>query len=605
MNPYAFRRYIIGVIIALTAFIYIIRLFYLQIIDVSYKYSAENNSRRLETQYPARGLIFDRNGKLMVYNEPAYDVMVTPNQLKPFDTVKLCHLLNITPDYVVSNIAAAKDYSRFKPSIFLKQISARTYAGFQEKMYLFPGFFVQTRTLRKYSEPIAAHLVGYVGEVDDKIVAKDPYYKPGDYIGIGGIEKEYEKELRGHKGVKISLVDVHNRIVGSFQNGKYDTTAIVGADITSSVDMDLQEYAEYLMQHMLGSVVAIEPSTGEVLAMVSMPTYDPGLLVGRIRNENYLKLEKDSLKPLFNRAVMAKYPPGSTFKLINSLIGLKEGVVSQNTYYYCYQGFHFGNITVGCHIHPTPLNLIGAIQNSCNGYFCQEFRTIIDNPKYSDIDSSFDKWHDYVLSLGFGKKLYTDVPSELPGYVPTSDYYNKYFRKGGWKSLTIISLAIGQGELGTTLMQMANFSATIANRGYYYTPHVVKGIKGYKLDKRFTEKHLTPFDTSYYNILIKGMYAAVNGPDGGTALIAKLPDIAICGKTGTAQNPHGADHSIFLCFAPKDNPKIAIAAYVENAGFGATWAAPIASLMIEKYLKDTISRPWLEQHVLSFRPKLK
>lgn len=605
MNPYVFRRYIIGAIFALTAIIYIVRLFYLQIIDVSFKYSAENNSRRLETQYPARGLIYDRNGKLMVFNEAAYDVMVTPNQTKPFDTLKLCNLLGITPGYISESIKAARKYSVYKPSIFLRQISAKTYAALQEKMYLFPGFFVQTRTLRKYSRPNAAHLVGYVGEVDDKILASDPYYKSGDYIGIGGIEKEYEKDLRGKKGVKISLVDVHNRVVGSFQNGRYDTTAIVGADLESSVDADLQEYGEYLMQHMIGSAVAIEPSTGEILAMISEPSYDPSLLVGRIRTPNYIKLERDSLKPLFNRAVMAKYPPGSTFKLVNSLIGLKEGVVGQNTYYYCYQGFHMGNVSVGCHIHPTPLNLTGAIQNSCNGYFCQEFRSIIDNPAFPSIEQSLDTWHDDVLTLGFGRRLNTDIPSELPGFVPTSAYYNRYFHKGGWKSLTIISLAIGQGELGTTLLQMANLGATIANRGFYLTPHVVKKIKGRKLDSRFTEKHVTPFDTSFYNILIKGMYAAVNGPDGGTALIAKLPDIAICGKTGTAQNPHGADHSVFLGFAPRDHPKIAIAVYVENAGFGATWAAPVASLMIEKYLKDTISRPWLEQHVLSFKPKLK
>jgi penicillin-binding protein 2 len=603
MNPYAFRRYIVSAIFVFSFLIYIIKLFYLQIIDDSYKYSAENNSRRFVTQYPARGLILDRKGKLIVDNMVAYDLMVTPNQVKAFDTTELCNILQITPEYVAENIQAAHDYSVYKPSLFLKQISGKTYAVLQEKLYKYPGFFVQTRTLRNYERKIAAHLLGYVGEVDEKLVQNNAYYKGGDYIGISGMEKSYEAVLRGKKGVNIYLVDVHNRVKGSFQNGKFDTAAVVGSNLVTTIDADLQEYGEYLMQKMRGSVVAIEPATGEILAMVSMPNYDPSLLVGRIRSSNYKILEHDSLKPLFFRPVMANYPPGSTFKVINGIIGMKEGVLFANTTYSCHGGYNYGGPKmVGCHNHSSPLNLPGAVQNSCNTYFCYAFRSIIDNPKYTSINDSYNAWRNYVMSMGYGRKLNTDIPNELNGNVPSSEYYDRFFGVGRWKSSTIISLAIGQAELGITPLQMANMVAAIANRGYYYTPHIVKKIEGQDgIDPRFLEKHVTPFDTSIYNVIIKGMEGAVNGPGSGTALRVKLPDIIQCGKTGTAQNPHGENHSVFIAFAPKDNPKIAIMAYIENAGYGATWAAPVASLMIEKYLKDTISRPELVKSVLSFK----
>jgi len=608
MNPYAFRRYIIAALIALIALVYIIRLFYLQIIDYSYKTSADNNSQRYETQYPARGIIFDRKGKLMVFNEAAYDLMVTPNQLRPFDTLELCRLLTITPEYVRATIKIAKKYSVYKPSLFVKQISAETYASLQEKMFRFHGFFGQTRTLRKYAKPIGAHLFGYVGELNEKDLKRNPNYKLGDYIGISGIEKSYEEDLKGKKGVKIYLVDVHNRIMGSYQEGRFDTTAIVGADLISSIDSDLQELGEYLMQNMSGSAVAIEPSTGEVLAMVSTPTYDPSLLVGRVRSSNFVKLNSDPLNPLFNRAVMALYPPGSTFKIINGLIGLKEGVLTPNTYYFCGGGYNYGGSKpLACtHVHGT-IDLKHAVSESCNTYFCNVFRSIIDNRKYTSTFDSYNSWRNYVMSMGFGKRLNCDIPHELNGNVPSSAYYDRFFGKDRWRSSTIISLSIGQAELGITPLQMANMAAVIANRGYYFTPHLIKGIKGKEgINPKYSEKHITPFDTSIYNTIVEGMYGAVNEP-GGTAnwITVKLPNIDICGKTGTSQNPHGKDHSVFIAFAPRDNPKIAVAVYVENAGYGSTWAAPVASLMIEKYLTDSIKRPWVEQNLLSFKRSVK
>jgi penicillin-binding protein 2 len=608
MNPFAFRRYIIAAIISLIALVYIIRLFYIQIINVSYKVSSDNNSQRYETQYPARGVIYDRKGELMVYNEAAYDLMVTPIQTKSFDTLELCRILNITPEYVKETIKAARRYSRYRPSIFVKQLSNKDYSLFLEKSFRFHGFFGQTRTLRKYSKPIGAHLFGYVGEIDEKDLKKNPSYTLGDYIGITGIEKSYENVLKGKKGVKIYLVDVHNRIVGPYQNGKYDTTAVVGSDLTLSIDQELQAYGEYLMQKMNGSAVAIDPNTGEILAMISTPNYDPAMLIGRERSKNFGNLFKDPLKPLFNRAIMALYPPGSTFKILNGLIGLKEGVLSPNTYYFCAGGYNYGGPKLlACTHHHGSVNLAQAVSGSCNVYFCNVFRNIIDNPRYSSTYDSYNTWRNDVMSIGFGRRLDCDLPHELNGNVPSSNYYDKFFGKNRWKSSTIISLAIGQAELGITPLQMANLAAVFANKGYYYTPHIVRKISGTdSINRRFKIKHFTAFDTAIYNKIIVGMFDAVNRP-GGTANLAtvRLDSIIICGKTGTSQNPHGMEHSVFIAFAPKDNPKIAIAVYVENAGFGSTWAAPVASLMIEKYLTDTVKRPWVEQHLLSFKRSVK
>ncbi|MCK4663040.1 MAG: penicillin-binding protein 2 [Bacteroidales bacterium] len=600
MNPFSERKYIIGAIIIFICIIYIVRLFFLQVIDISYKLSASNNVLRYVTQYPARGLVYDRNGKLLVYNEAAYDLIINPPQLESFDTADFCKILRISKETVIDKINKAKKYSKYKPSIFLKQISSKDYAILQEKLYKFQGFFVQTRTLRRYPIKIAAHVLGYVGEVDDKTIKNDKYYQLGDYIGISGIEKSYEKILRGKKGVNIFLVDVHNRIKGSYKDGKYDTVAIGGQDITISLDSDLQKYGEKLMNNKIGSIVAIKPSTGEILSLVSSPSYSPDLLIGRIRTKNYLHLSNDTLNPLFNRALMAQYPPGSTFKIINALIGLQENVVTRYTKYSCNYGYHIGRFSIGCHSHMSPLDLVQSIQYSCNAYYCNVFRNIIDDKKFESVSLSFANWRKHVVSFGFGNKLKSDFTNELKGNIPQGSYYDKYYRKGRWNSLNIVSMAIGQGELLITPLQMANMSAIIANKGYYYTPHIVKQIENEKnIDPKFLVKRFTTIDTAYFSIIIEGMDLAVQGEAGSTARIAKVKDIIVCGKTGTAENPHGKDHSIFIAFAPKDNPQIAIAVYVENGGFGATWAAPIASLMIEKYLKESISRNWLENYILN------
>ncbi len=599
MKQFSNRKYLIGGIILVTASVLLIRLLELQVLESSYKYSADSNTRRTITIYPARGLIFDRNRDLLVCNVAAYDLMMNPSQLSGFDTTDFCGILNITKEAVREKIKKARDYSRFRASIFLKQISSETYAVLQEKLYKFPGFFVQPRTLRKYPPNIAAHVLGYVGEVDEGIISRDQYYKMGDYIGISGIEQAYEIILRGKKGVRVYLVDVHNRIKGSYQDGRLDKPVRVGRDIVCTLDAGLQKYGEKLMDRFAGSIAAIEPSSGEVLALVSSPDYQPELLVGRARSPNYTKLVKDTLNPLFNRAVMAQYPPGSTFKVVNGLIALHEGRVRTTTEYYCDLGFHYKGYTVGCHYHDSPLDFVGAIQNSCNAYFSHVFLNIINDPEFGSPAEAFNNWRKHILSFGLGQKLETDFTNELSGLIPTQETYDNIYGKGHWNFLTIRSLAIGQGELGITPLQMANLSATIANRGHYFIPHVVKSIQGEtSIDPYFSEVIRTTIDTAYYEPVVEGMYQAVNGGRGSTAWRAKVRNIAICGKTGTAENPHGEDHSIFIAFAPREDPQIAVSVYVENGGFGNTWAAPIASLMIEKYLTDSISRPYMEDYVL-------
>ena len=586
------RKYIVITLIILASLGLITRLFVIQVVKDSYRLSAENNVLRYVTQYPARGLIYDRKGKLIVFNQAAYDLMVIPSQTTKFDTAGFCNLVGITAQTFNERMKAAVNYSRRAPSTFIKQVSGETYARLQEKMFLYPGFYVQPRTLRKYSKPVAAHILGYVSEVDESIIKKNPYYKPGDYIGKSGIEEAYEKVLRGTRGVKILLVDVFSRVKGSFSEGKLDTLAVQGTDIISSIDLDLQEYGELLMKNKRGSIVAIEPETGEVLTLVSSPNYDPGLLVGRIRSENYSILLADTVKPLFNRALMASYPPGSTFKPMNGLIGLQEGVISQETAFGCDHGYLF----VACHDHSSPVALTGAISTSCNAYFCQTFRRVIENPKYNTYTDAYIKWREYLTQFGFGSKLGTDFVNELSGFIPTPQYYDKYYGKNRWRALTIISLAIGQGEVGTTPLQLANMTATIANRGYFYTPHIVRSIgTGNVVPEQFRVKHTINIDTANFEKIITGLAESVTG---GTSRIAALKDIIVCGKTGTAQNPHGKDHSVFIAFAPKDKPKIAIAVLVENAGFGATYAAPVASLLIEKYLRGEITNKALEKRIL-------
>ncbi len=592
------RKYVIMALIVLASLMLIVRLFIIQVVKDTYRLSADNNVLRYVTQYPARGLIYDRNNKLMVYNQAAYDLMVVPAQVTKIDTSEFCNLLEISTTSFRERMNAAVSYSRRAPSVFLKQISAESYARLQEKLFQYPGFYVQPRTLRKYSKPIAGHILGYVSEVDEALVKKEPYYKSGDYIGKLGIEEAYEKYLRGQRGVKIFLVDVYSRIKGSYADGRMDTMAVQGEDIISTVDMDLQEYGELLMRNKSGSVVAIEPKTGEVLALVSSPNYDPGLLVGRIRSENFSRLSADTaLLPLFNRALQAKYPPGSTFKPINGLIGLQEKVITPSTVFGCNNGYLF----VKCHSHSSPLDLIHGISNSCNSYFCQVYQRILENPAYPTIEDAYSKWRAYLNEFGFGKKLGIEFTNELTGLIPSPAYFDKYYGKNKWKALTVISMAIGQGEVETTPLQMANMTATIANRGYYYIPHIVKSIGiDKKIDQKYLTKEVINIDSSNFESIVLGLEEAVNGEAGATARIAALKDIIVCGKTGTAQNPHGnrKDHSVFIAFAPKDDPKIAIAVYVENAGFGATYAAPVASLMIEKYLTGKVTNSWSEQRIL-------
>jgi len=601
-NQLSDRKYVIIGIVLFLFVVFTFRLFYLQIIDESLKLDAKNQAFRYVTQYPTRGYIFDRNEKLLVFYNAAYDLMVLPKQVKNIDTMALCAILDIDRASFLRRMkkAVEKPNSPRKPSIFEKQISAETYAALQEKLFRFKGFFVQSRTLRKYPFPAAAHLLGYVGEVNKTIADANPYYNDGDYIGISGIEKSYEEELRGKKGVKIVMVDVHNREKGSYMNGMYDTVSIPGKSLTCTIDRDLQRYGELLMQNKFGSAVAIEPATGEILAIITSPTYDPNLLVGRERSENYAKLALDSLTlPLFNRALMASQPPGSTFKLIDALIAQSEGVLFKETRYPCARGYPpLGGKPKCSHSHP-PCDLFESISESCNSYYSYVFKSIVDNKKYKTTEEGFEAWRKYSLSFGIGRRLNSDLPNELRGNLPTVNYYNKVFGKGGWKASTIISLGIGQAELGITQLQNANVVAIIANKGFYHIPHVVKAIgrdpNHPKLDRFKTKNYTMVTDTEYYNNVIEGMAETV---ESGTARAIAIKDIAICAKTGTAQNPHGKDHSVFVAFAPKVNPKIAIAVFVENGGWGSSWAAPIASLMIEKYLRGHITRPEMEKRML-------
>jgi penicillin-binding protein 2 len=599
MNQFSDRRYVFAGAIILLALVFIIRLFQLQVLDSSFEQYALSNAQSVRVIYPARGLIYDRTGKIMVYNKAAYDIMVTPRLLEPFDTTEMCQIMDISSDDAIERLKAARSYSYRVPSVFMKQVSYENAALLQEKLFQFPGFYVQTRTLREYTSPVASHALGYVGEVDQTILDNEPYYQLGDYIGISGIEKAYEEYLRGKKGKNVFLKDVHNQTIESYQEGRLDVQVEVGQNLTSTLDMELQEYGERLMAPYVGSVVALEPATGEVLALVSAPSYTPDLLVGRSLSRAYNELVSDTLKPLFNRALMAQYPPGSTFKTIMGLIGLQEGVISVNTSHNCFYGFYVGNIHTGCHLHDTPLNLIESIQNSCNTYFINVLKSVLQDVKFPNTAATYDNWRNHLLSMGFTRPLGIELTNELNGNIPESSYFNRIYGENHWNYLTIRSLAIGQGELLITPIQMANMTATIANRGYYITPHLVKDIEGQdQIDESYLERHFTTIDTSHYGPIVEGMDLVVNGGKGSTARNAKISDIRVCGKTGTAENPHGNDHSIFIAFAPKDDPKIAIAVYVENQGFGTTYAAPIASLMIEKYLNREVKRTWYENWVL-------
>jgi penicillin-binding protein 2 len=600
MDQYADRKYVVSLIIMIVGLIFLIRLFIIQVINPTYKLSAETNTRRMEIIYPARGLIYDRNKSLIALNQPTYDLKISPSELQPFDSLLLCQLLNIDIKSLREGIRRVKERPEERRNAFIKQISPETYAMLKEKQYMFPGFYFSLRTLRQYKREIACHLLGYVGEVDSAIIKENAYYEMGDYFGVSGIESTYEPYLRGVKGRKYTMIDVHGREKGPYKEGKYNTTAEPGKNIILTINADLQEYGERLMHNFKGSIVAIDPKTGEVLALVSSPTYKPELLVGRDREINYIKLSRDSLKPLFNNAIQALYPPGSTFKPVNALVALQEGAIVNSTMFGCAAGFHAKGLTVKCHIHPSPLDLVRAIQYSCNGYFCNVFMKIMDDPDFNTTEDAYDNWRNHLSTFGFSEPLGIDLPYEKGGFIPKSTYFDKYYGKGRWKPLTIVSMAIGQGEVLTTPLQIANLAALIANRGFFYKPHVVKEIEGVDtISSKYTRKNYVNIDTSLFDVVVNGMEMAVNTP-GGTAGIAKNPRIVICGKTGTAENSQGEDHSVFMAFAPKDNPKIAISVYVEHGKWGATYAAPIASLMIEKYLTDSIApdRKWLETRML-------
>ena len=580
--------------------IYIVRLFNLQVCDSTYKENADSNAFMKKTIYPSRGYIYDRNGRLVVFNQPAYDVVMIPRDVLPFDTIDFCKTLRITREEFDKRIADLKDprknpnYSSYSQQTFMSQLSAQDYGRLQEKLYRFPGFFIQRRILRQYNYHNAANILGNIREVNQNDIDNDDYYRPGDYTGDLGVEKSYEKELRGRKGVEILIRDAYGKIKGSYDNGRHDISPIAGKDLTLSIDIELQKYGEELMQNKIGAIVAIEPSTGEILALVSSPTYDPSILVGRERGKHYRELVNDRFKPLFDRSIMAAYPPGSTFKPSQGLILRQEGIVTLNTLYPCYHGYISGRLKVGCHGHPSPIALKPAIQTSCNAYFCWGLKNMIDRKsKYGSTSKAFEVWKNHLVSMGYGYRLGIDLPSESRGFIPNSKFYDKVYGEGHWKANTIISIAIGQGEVLATPLQIANLCATIANRGYFYTPHVVKAVKGGKIDDIYREKHVPTVSSNYYDEVAEGMRMAVTG---GTCRRAEFSDsIKVCGKTGTAQNPHGRDHSAFMGFAPMDNPKIAIAVYVENAGFGATYGVPIGSLMIEKYLTGTVKRLDLEQ----------
>ncbi len=589
------RRYVISGGVICLVLIFIIRLFYLQVIDNDYKAWADSNAFLKKTIYPSRGIIYDRNDKLLVYNKPSYVVMMIKKEVQPFDTLDFCQILGITKDQLVKRLADMQNrklnpgYSSYTPQVFMSQVSAEECGVLQEKLYKFPGIYVQNRTIREYSYPNAGLLLGYVGEVNRKDIEKDDYYVSGDHSGRNGVEGSYEKVLRGEKGVEILLRDAHGRIKGRYEQGNYDIPPVSGKNLNLSIDIDLQAYGEKLMKNKLGSIVMIEPETGEILCMVSSPSYDPSLLVGKIRGMNYQKLQKDPLKPLFNRSLMAQYPPGSTFKPTQGLIFLQEGVITPETRFGCSYGYTYLNGKPACHGHPSPLPVVGALATSCNSFFPWGLHYMLDDrSRYPSVQKAFDVWKDYMVSMGYGYKLGIDLPGEKRGYIPNSKVYDKIYRKR-WNSSTIISIAIGQGEILATPLQICNLAATIANRGYFITPHVVKEIQNTALDSLYTERRYTMVDPKYYSIVAEGMRGAVAGTAyGATCRGTNLPDIEVCGKTGTAENPHGKDHSIFVGFAPYKKPKVAISVFVENAGFGATYAVPIGRLMIEKYLRGSL-----------------
>ena len=586
------RRFVIAGVATFIVIVYIIRLFTLQLMSDDYKKNADSNAFLKKIAYPSRGVIKDRHGKLLVYNQPSYDIMVVMNEAKNhLDTLEFCEALGITREEFDERMEAIKDrsknpgYSRFTEQMFTSQLSDHDFSVLQEKMYRFPGFYVQKRSIRQYEYPYAAHVLGDVAEVSPSDIEEDDYYQSGDYIGKLGVERYYEKYLRGEKGVQILLRDAHGRIQGSYKDGELDRPPVPGKNLTLGIDIDLQALGERLLEGKIGSIVAIEPKTGEVLCMVSSPTYDPRMMVGRQRSKSHIELSRNSWKPLLNRSIMGQYPPGSTFKTTQALTFMSEGIITAQTAYPCYHGFVYKGLRVGCHGHGSPLPLVPALSTSCNGYFCWGLYHMMGNrQKYPTVQVAMDKWRDYMVSMGFGYRLGIDLPGERRGLIPNAMFYDKAY-KGSWNGLTIISISIGQGEVNATPLQIANLGATIANRGYFITPHVVKKIEDNKLDTLYTNRRYTMASRQAYEAVVQGMRSAALG---GTCHELAKYDFMACGKTGTAQN-RGHDHSVFMGFAPMDDPKIAVAVYVENGGWGATYGVPIGGLIMEKYLHGELS----------------
>ena len=587
------RKYVIGGIACCVILIYVVQLFNLQIIKSEYKESADGNAFFNKTLFPARGIIYDRKDRMLVYNQPTYDLVYIPREVVPFDTLDLCKTLGITREQFDKRILEIRDkrlnpgYSTYTLQTFMTQLTSHENGLLQEKLYKFPGFFLQKRTLRQYTHPNAGLLLGYVAEVNKTQMENDNYYARGDYGGKSGIELSYEKYLRGEKGVEVLLRDAHGRIQGRYEEGKHDRAPVSGRNLTLSIDVELQAYGEYLMRNKVGSIVMIEPSTGEILCMVTSPTYDPALLAGgRDYIQNYLELEKNPLNPLYNRAIQGRYPPGSIFKTAQGLVFLEEGIITENTMYSCTGGYPPLGGRPKCHPHGAPLPLIPAIATSCNSYFCYGLSAMLSNrTKYKSTPEAFEVWKDHMVNMGFGYALGVDLPSEKRGFIPNSNTYNRLY-KNSWAASNIISISIGQGEITTTPIQAANLAAIIANRGHYYVPHVVRSIQDTVLDSTYLVKKETGIKKEHYESIVEGMARAVTG--GTCRGINLLPDIEVCGKTGTAENPHGKDHSIFMGFAPRDKPQVAIFVIVENGGFGATNGVPIGRLMIQKYLKGEI-----------------
>lgn len=589
-TKFSSRHYVIGGVAIGIILIYIFRLLTLQIFSDTYKQNADSNAFRRDVTYPSRGLILDRNGEILVYNEPSYNIMVTMHDQIGIDTADFCRTVGITVDDYKKRCADIKDksknpgYSRYKPQLFMSQIPPEEFSLFQEKLFRFNGFSVEKRSVRRYASGIAAHILGDVGEVNPADIDSDSYYASGDFIGKLGVERSYEKQLRGEKGLTILLRDVRGRVKGHYKDGAEDKKAVPGKDLTLSIDAKVQALAERLLQGKLGAIVAIEPSTGQILCMASSPTYDPRIMVGRDRSKAHKDLTNDPMKPLLNRAIMGMYPPGSTFKITQALIGLQEGIITPETSFPCSHGFNFKGLHLGCHGHASPIALVPAIGTSCNAYFCWNlYRMLSNKEKYGTQQNALTRWKDHLVRMGYGYKLGVDLPGEKRGMIPNADFYDKHIQ--GWGPLSIVSISIGQGEVTATPLQIANLAATVANRGYYYVPHVVRGIQGSRIDTVYTRKHYTMVSPSWYNVAVDGMRRAVTG---GTCRKANIPGIEVCGKTGTAQN-RGHDHSVFMGFAPMTQPRIAVAVYVENGGFGATFGVPIGKLIMEQYLNGELS----------------